>query len=292
VANARCYLLSILPGCNAEPMENLLYHLRFSIRLFRKDKFFSILNILGLALGITVSIILMLIVKSDFSYDKHYSKHERIFRLGAHYVIPDVDEMIGVTARELGPILKQTYPEIDELVRVHAWERALVKDPANQRTKSFYEERIAQVDSSYFKLFDHPFVAGDVSTCLNDPSNIVITKSTSRKYFGEAEALNKTLIVKDKPYQITAVIEDFPETTHLKFDILIAGLPEIRSSWDFTMKNGKGDRWMAGGICISRSHQHPSTWDDIDRITVICINSDRNSVSENSADESGEFVEV
>ena len=123
-------------------MENLLYHLRFSIRLFRKDKFFSILNILGLALGITVSIILMLIVKSDFSYDKHYSKHERIFRLGAHYVIPDVDEMIGVAARELGPILNQTYPEIEELVRVHAWERALVKDlRTNERNHSGFAYR-------------------------------------------------------------------------------------------------------------------------------------------------------
>ena len=66
-------------------------NLKFAFRIFRKDKFFSILNVLGLALGISVSIILILILKNDLSYDKHYANHKNIYRLGSHYVIPDVD---------------------------------------------------------------------------------------------------------------------------------------------------------------------------------------------------------
>ena len=91
-------------------MDKLLYHLRFSFRVFLKDKFFSALNVVGLAMGIAVGIILMLILKNDLTYDQHYAKHKNIYRLGAHYVIPGVDHMTGLSARELTPILKDHYP--------------------------------------------------------------------------------------------------------------------------------------------------------------------------------------
>ncbi len=88
------------------PIDMWLQQLRFSIRVLMKDKFFSALNILGLALGISVSIILLLILQNDLTYDQHYSKHERIYRLGSHYQITGVDEYVGFTARELGPIVQ------------------------------------------------------------------------------------------------------------------------------------------------------------------------------------------
>jgi putative ABC transport system permease protein len=208
---------------------------KFALRIFLKDKFFSTLNILGLALGISISIVLMLILKNDLNYDKHYANHDRIYRLGSHYVIPDVDEYLGWTARELAPILRQTYPEIEELVRIHERKRVHVKYDA----KSFYETGIAQTDPTYFKIFTHKFVSGDVRTCLNDPKSVVVTRSTARKYFDNEDPIGRILVLDKIPYSVTAVIEDLPENTHLKFDILISGLSESRAGWDVTIENGK-----------------------------------------------------
>jgi len=208
---------------------------KFALRIFLKDKFFSVLNVLGLALGVAVSIILMLILKNDLSYDKHYANHERIYRLGAHLVIPDVDAYIGVTARELAPVLRQNYPEIEELTRVDNLNHVLV----TSGTKKFYEEEIIQADPTYFKVFTHQFIAGDVTTCLKDPMSVVITRSMALKYFDTEDCVNKILTIKKQPRQVTAVIEDLPDATHLKFDMVIAGLTENRPGWDYEIKNGK-----------------------------------------------------
>lgn len=217
----------------------LITHLKFAIRAFLKDKFFSGLNVLGLALGISVSIVLLLIFQSDFTYDQHYAKHDRIYRLGSRYEMPGTNENIGSTARELTPIVKETYPEIEEIVRIKTFNHLLIKNESAEGQRLFYEEKVAQTDSTYFKIFDHAFIAGDVASCLLDPHSVVITESMAKKYFNSSDALDKTLIINNESRKVTAVIADFAEDTHLKFDFLLAGLPEIRPDWDFTMKNGK-----------------------------------------------------
>jgi len=217
----------------------LRYHLKFALRAFLKDKFFSGLNLLGLALGIAVSIVLLLIVQNDFTYDQHYAGHQRIYRLGAHYRIPGTDAFIGTTARELAPILMETYPEIEAMVRIQTFDRQLVKENDGGIEKAFYEEQIVQTDSSYFTLFSHEFVTGDRATCLRDPHNVVITESIAGKYFSTDNPLDKTLLINNEIRKVTAVIRDLPENTHLHFDFLLAGLPEIRPTWDITVKDGK-----------------------------------------------------
>ena len=86
-------------------------HLKFFIRVFLKDKFFSLLNILGLALGIAVSIILLLILQHDLNYDKHYANHERIYRVGGHLQATGLEFRGARSSRELGDILREEFPE-------------------------------------------------------------------------------------------------------------------------------------------------------------------------------------
>ena len=217
----------------------LLYHLKFAIRIFLKDKFFSSLNILGLTLGIGVSIILMLILQNDFSYDQHYARHERIYRLGAHYQITGTDDMIGTSARELGPILKDKFPEIEALARIKTMDHVTVKQTGRGEEKAFFEENVAQTDSSYFQVFNNGFIAGNARLCLADPHNVVITQSMAKKYFNHDDPLDKTLSINNEVYKVSGVIEDFPENAHLKFDFLLSGLPETREGWDVTIKDGK-----------------------------------------------------
>ncbi len=217
-------------------MDMLINHLRFAIRIFLKDKFFSSLNILGLALGIAISIILLLILQSDLTYDQHYANHERIYRLGAHYQIPGTDVNKGTSARELGPLLKDQFPEIEAMVRIQTMDHTLVKYSKSGKELAFYEENVMQADSSYFQVFSHEFLAGDVATCLDDPHNVVITASMAKRYFNDDDPINKTLNIMDQLWEVSGVIRDSPENTHLKFDILLSGLPTHR---DWTIKEGK-----------------------------------------------------
>ncbi len=211
-------------------------NLKFSIRVFLKDKSFSVLNILGLALGITVSILLLLILQNDLNYDKHYANHARIYRLGGHLQATGVDFQVARSARELAPILKDEFPEVQEAVRANSWGRTLVKyQPKEGDEKSFYEENVVRADSTYFSVFTHSFIAGNPQTCFKGLDNLVITKSVADKYFGSADPLDQVLIIDNQQRKVTAVIQDLPENTHLKFNILISNFRD--RGW--VMEEGK-----------------------------------------------------
>lgn len=207
-------------------------HLKFFIRVFLKDKFFSILNILGLALGIAVSIILLLILQHDLTYDKHFAKHENIYRLGAHEQATGVDFRVARSARELGAILKEEFPEIQAFTRANDWDHTLITYENNGEEIAYYEDDVLRSDSTYFTVFKHEFIAGNEKTCMNLLNSIVVTESTAKRYFGDANPLDKTLLVDGEPWKITAVIEDLPDNTHMKFDFLLSGLSKSREWLD------------------------------------------------------------
>jgi putative ABC transport system permease protein len=203
-------------------------HLKFFIRVFLKDKFFSILNILGLALGIGVSIILLLILQHDLTYDKHFANHENIYRLGGHLQATGVDFRVARSARELGAILKEEFPEVQAVMRANNWDHTLVKYENKGEEVAFYEEDLIRTDSTYFTVFKHDFIAGDVNTALNLLNSVVITKATAERYFGSEDALDKTLMIDGQAWKVTGVIKDLPENTHLKFDFILSGLSKSR----------------------------------------------------------------
>ncbi|MFN5170982.1 MAG: ABC transporter permease [Cyclobacteriaceae bacterium] len=204
-------------------LDMFINNLKFSMRVFLKDKSFSILNILGLALGIAVSILLLLILQNDLNYDKHHVNHSRIYRLGGHLQATGVDIQVARSARELGPILKDEFPEVQQVVRANGWGRTLVKYQSKEgEEKSFYEENIVRADSTYFSVFTQAFIAGNPRTCFNGLNNLVVTESTAKKYFGNTDPLNQMLLIDGEERKVTGVIRDVPENTHLKFDILIS----------------------------------------------------------------------
>lgn len=211
-------------------------HLKFFIRVFLKDKFFSTLNILGLALGIAVSIILLLILQHDLSYDRHYANHERIYRLGGHLQATGVDARVARSARELGAILKDEFPEVQAVTRANSWDHTLIRYENKGDEVAFYEEGVVRTDSTYFTVFSHEFISGNAKTCLNTLNSIVITRSTAARYFGTEPALDKTFTIDGQPWKVTAVIEDLPDNTHLKFDFLLSGLSKSRQ---FLIENGE-----------------------------------------------------
>lgn len=202
-------------------------NLKFFVRIFLKDKFYSMLNILGLALGIAVSIVLLLVLQNDLTYDQHYDSHERIYRIGTHVQATGLDVRLARAARELGPILKEEVPEVENFVRVNRGGPTQVKyQSATGEEKAFNEENIIQADSTFFQVFSHRFISGNPGTCLEGPDNIVLTESTAKRYFGDDDPANKTLQIDGTLFNVTAVIADVRENSHLKFDMVLSQVPD------------------------------------------------------------------
>ena len=162
--------------------------------LFRnalRDKFFALLNLLGLAVGITASILIFIYIQDQVTYDKHNTNFERIYRLESDFFINEKQELIALVPLPMAPTLKDEYPEIEEFTRI-------LRQPGLYFEKgegSFKEDSIAFADSTVFKVFSIPFIHGDPQTALRQPYTMVICASMARKYFGTTDVLGESMKV-------------------------------------------------------------------------------------------------
>lgn len=208
-------------------IKNLLL---IAARNFKKDKWYSLLNILGLTIGITFSLFLIFYVRDELNYDRYNKKSDRIFRIVSYIQERDKNTNWTLTQAPLAATLKKDYPEVEESTRFMGKERTLFKYGEN----NFYETKIYYADSTVFRIFTYPFIEGNAAHALTEPNSIVISKTLADKYFGKNNsAIGKTLRTVYDVYKITGVIQDVPHNSHLLFDMLI--------SWSSLPKNQNGD---------------------------------------------------
>src|SRR4051812_15122205 len=133
-----------------------------AFRNFRKDKWYTLLNVLGLTIGITFSLFLIFYITDELSYDRHQKNANRIFRVNSYIHEKDKNTDWTLTQLPLGPQLKKDYPEVEEMTRFISRERTLFKSGEN----NFYETKLYYADSTVFKLFVPKFVEGNAGTAL------------------------------------------------------------------------------------------------------------------------------
>ncbi|MEP7107182.1 MAG: ABC transporter permease [Ferruginibacter sp.] len=197
-------------------IKNLLL---IAFRNFKKDKWYSLLNVLGLTIGITFSLFLIFYIRDELNYDRYHEKADRIYRIVSYIQERDKNTNWTLTQVPLGPTLKKDFPEVEETVRFFGRERTLFKNGNN----NFYETKIYYADSTLFNVFTYRFVEGNAARALNEPNSIVISRTIAEKYFGKnTPAVGKTLKTVYDLYKVTAVIEDVPRNSHLVFDMLIS----------------------------------------------------------------------
>ena len=203
-----------------------------ALRNFKKDKWYSLLNILGLTIGITFSLFLIFYIKDEFSYDRYNKKADRIYRINSHIKEPDKDTMRwAVTPFPMAPALANDYPEVEEAVRFVSTGKVMFKNGDLR----LYEDKVFTVDSNLFRVFTYKFIAGDPQTALKDPKAMVLSRSTAKKFFGTTNCVGKSLInASGDVYKITAVIEDVPKNSHILFNALISRSslpPDFANNW-------------------------------------------------------------
>lgn len=194
-------------------------------RNLRKNKVFSFINIVGLALGIACTLLILFHVKEELSYDKSFSKANRIYRVTMEGTGSDTRHW-AATSPVMGRELQHELPEIEKIMRFQRSYpyQVFSYTPANGEVKRFEEKGGFFADSTAINLFDLQFAEGDPSTALSGMDGIVITEAMARKYFGNESALGKPLQddMKKFPMKVTGVIKEFPFRAHLQFDYLVS----------------------------------------------------------------------
>ncbi|MBE9519119.1 MAG: ABC transporter permease, partial [Bacteroidetes bacterium] len=190
---------------------------------------YSFLNILGMTLGITSALFLILYVSDELSFDKYHENSDRIFRVQSHISETD-DEFTWVVAQiPFAPQVKEDYPEVESFTRVFQFQRALFKNGDIE----FTEEDVNYADSTFFDIFTYKTLEGSTDEALDKPNSIVLTETMADRYFSGEPAVGNTLKVGEEIYTITAVIEDVPRNSHILFDGLVSrnSLPQQMGSW-------------------------------------------------------------
>jgi putative ABC transport system permease protein len=207
-------------------------YLKITLRNLKRHKIFSFINIFGLSIGLACSVLILLFVKNELSYDSFHKNADRIYRLSLfENYAKDNQHFNSITPGVLGPMLKSYYPEIENSVRI-----SLMAGKITYGSKSF-SEQYELVDPEFFKMFNFPLVKGSPSDVLKDPNSVVITESYAKKYFGDADPIGKTINIqldnKNENFLVTGIAKDVPENSSIKFNFLI---PYMKISEFFSEK--------------------------------------------------------
>ncbi len=197
------------------------HYILTSWRNISRRKFYSIILICGLAIGMASATLLGAYTWRELTVDDFHKKKDRIFLVANQMKDGDVEEMGGWSTPPTGPALQQYFPEVENFARMCTWFDEII---VTQGDKKFVETGLKAADSSIFEVFTIPFIAGDPKTALKDPRSVVITRSTARKYFGDKDPMGQALEFDSffSECVVTGVVEDYPDNSHFDFDFLVS----------------------------------------------------------------------
>jgi len=193
-------------------------YLKIAYRHISRNKLYPAINILGLAIGLTCTILIGLFVQNELSFDKHHENYKRIYRLESHFNIQESEDLFAATALPLGPALKLEYPhDVAEFCRFMNMDNNLFQ----YEEKQIFEENVYFTDSTLTDVFTHEFISGSPEDALNDPNEIILTESFAKRIFGDVDPIGKTLETgHGLIFTITGIIKDVPHNSHLRFEAI------------------------------------------------------------------------
>jgi putative ABC transport system permease protein len=210
-------------------------YLSIAFRNIRKSPLYAFINIFSLAIGLAACVVIYLFIKDERSFDAFHQRAPQIYRLDEVQSFPGTNEQkVALSMPGMGPALQRDFPEVEMYTRFWVGGNQLVKNGDLQ----LIIDEVAIADSTFFDLFDFPFVAGDPSTAMDEPHSILLTKETALKFFDSPDdAMEKTLTIFNETFKVTGVLDDVPENSHLQFDLLLTIVTNTRQDPGFN------DRW-------------------------------------------------
>lgn len=205
-------------------------YIKTAWRNLLKSKFYSVINIAGLTAGLAIGILILLWVQDELSFDTFHKNVQNIYRLELFGGTGSSRQIWQVGVAPIGPLVKKQLPEVTEQVRITGNYRFTMY---KYQDKAFGNENAAFVDPSFFSVFSFPIIEGSQAKPFNDDRSVVITKSTAKKFFGDADPLGKVIIADNNAenFTVSGVINDFPKNTYFQCDMLMPFHYHIADMW-------------------------------------------------------------
>ncbi len=187
----------------------------FAVRNISKNKGVTFINVTGLAIGLAASLLILLWVQDEFSFEKFNLNAKNIYRVEEDQFYSGAKYHVTVTPHPSGPVWKEKIPEINQQTRINRLPRILFR----QEDNVFFESSIIAADSDLLKIFTLPMLKGDPLTALSSPNSIVLTEKLAGKYFGKTDPVGKTLTLENKyQFMVTGVLKDLPKNSLFNFE--------------------------------------------------------------------------
>ena len=216
-------------------------YLKIALRNFVKERFYGLINVLGLSIGVASSLVIMLYVAHDLSYDDFHPDVDRTYRVNQTLIWSPGGGIMSSTTLPLAGLLASEYPEVESALRINTPGNSIVRYEDDQYKHNYFENSILAADSNFFEFFDFKLKEGDPSVALKGLNKVVISSETAYKYFGDEPALGKMILFgSDRtPMEVTGVTEVQPTNSHFHFDFLLSmySNPNIKRfewSWIWT----------------------------------------------------------
>jgi putative ABC transport system permease protein len=194
-------------------------YLKISLRILLRNKSFSFINIAGLSAGLACTLLIVLWVQYEFSFDKFHSNYNNLYRVVTDFERGNQKMTETMVPVPLGDELKNTYPEITHAAIFTEYSQFRIEAGG----KVGFNQQAGFTEPDFFELFSFPLVSGDPKTCLKDKNSIVFTEKTAEYYFGDKNPIGETVLfgVKKFPLEVTGVIKDPPDNSHIQFKVLV-----------------------------------------------------------------------
>lgn len=206
-------------------------YLKIALRSLGKQKIYTVINVLGLSIGIASCFLIALFVTDEFSYDRFHANADQIYKIVLERKYPNHSTNYAVIPHSYAEVLPQDFPEVTEVVKMSGTiNNVVVRYEVNGEEKQFEENFLMAADSNFFNVFSIPVVKGDPLKALLNNTDVVVTETTAKRYFGTDDPIGKTLKFFGQDFTVTAVCQDVPENSHFKFDFL--------ARWDVNVFGG------------------------------------------------------
>lgn len=216
-------------------LQRIWYNIRITFRYLAKQKYISLLNLLGLSMGMTVAILIFYYVNFERSYDNFHKDGNLIYRI------------ISVNKSTSGTDYRATTPfPLSEVVRAEMKDAQMTTglspflsddEPVQIANQNYFNLTGYAADSYFLKMFNFPLLSGNPSTIFDNPGSVVLTESTAKRLFGNENSLGKVLVIEDFSFTVVGILKDLPENSIFKFDLLVSQLilncmhPNLESMW-------------------------------------------------------------
>lgn len=201
-------------------------YIKIALRSLIKNRIYTVINILGLSVGIASSLLILLHIEDELSYDKFHSKGDNIQKLVLERLYPDHVTNYAIVPHSFSDVMVRDFPEVKNAVRMFA---AGPNNPVmvryqddNGEEKAFEEYGLMAADSTFFQIFDFKVINGDPDKVLANAQDMVITQEMATKYFGNEDPINKTMKTDFGDFVVRGICENIPENSHFDFDFMVA----------------------------------------------------------------------